>query len=280
MRPRPSENTDKLSYREFARSILEGESLEDKFLGAAVEWDTWVPYEMPPAPGRKGRLAFSDEQIKFPKAPRLVEAENKAIALHSFANHELLAIEMMATALLVYPHETEEDVRFKKGILVALREEQTHLNLYLGRLRELGYDFGDFPLNAFFWRQMEKLTTPAAYAAVMALTFEAANLDFAQYYARVFRDGGDLATAGILETVLADELGHVAFGAHWMKKWKQDKELWDYYRSVLPWPLTPARGRGIGFDPELHRKAVGDDAFVARLVVYEDSFNVTRRPNR
>ena len=69
---------------------------------------------------------------------------------------------------------------------------------------------------------MEKLPTAAHYTAVMALTFEAANLDFAQYYADVFRNFGDDRTAGILDQVLEDEISHVSFGTHWMKKWRQD----------------------------------------------------------
>ncbi len=277
MQLRPSENTDKISYHDFARSILEGETLESKLLEAPVHWNGRISYKIPPHPGRQGRIAFSDKQIKFPKSHHLMVPENKAIALHSFANHELLAIEMMATALLIYPHETEDDIRFKKGILSALKDEQIHLSLYVGRLRELGFDFGDFPLNDYFWRQMEKLATPAEYTAVMALTFEAANLDFAQFYARLFRKNDDATTAGILETVLADEVTHVAFGAHWMKRWKEDKDLWSYYQSVLPWPLTPARARGIDFDPELRRRAVGDEAFVTELMAFQDPFKVTKR---
>jgi len=67
------------------------------------------------------------------------------------------AIEMMAAAILIYPHSTEEDVRFKKGIVTALKDEQKHLSLYIKRMNELGYEFGDFPLNDFFWRQLEKV---------------------------------------------------------------------------------------------------------------------------
>ena len=135
------------------------------------------------------------------------------MALHSFANHELLAIEMMAAALLIYPHEKEEQKRFKRGVLSALKDEQKHLGLYIARLNELGYEFGDFPLNDFFWRQMDKLKTPSQYAAVMALTFESANLDFAQFYAKIFRSFDDEKTASILDVVLKDELSHVGPGA-------------------------------------------------------------------
>lgn len=277
MRPKPLENSDKISYFDFARTILEGGDLSGKFFSTTVEWDDWRDYELPLLPYRHDQIKFSDKQLKFPKASRLNETEKKAMALHSFANHELLAIEMMAAALLIYPHRSEEDVRFKRGILTALKDEQNHLGLYIGRLNSLGFQFGDFPLNDFFWRQMDKLKTPSQYAAVMALTFEAANLDFAQYYAKLFRSFGDEETASILETVLEDEIAHVAFGSHWMKRWRREKSLWDYYLTSLPWPLTPARSKGIGFDQDLHLKAVADSSFVEKLSRFDDEFSITKR---
>lgn len=265
------------SYFDFAREILLGETLESKLTTTSLEWDEWRPFELPRLPGRAEKLAFSEKQTKFPKAIHLNEVDKKAIALHSFANHELLAIEMMAAAILVYPHRTDEEVRFKKGILTALKDEQKHLQLYIRRMNELGYGFGDFSLNDFFWRQMEKLETPSQYLSVMALTFESANLDFAQFYRDTFKKLGDDRTAQIMDVVLEDEISHVAFGAHWMKSWKNDRPLWDYYRSCLPWPVTPARSKGIEFDARLHSRAVGDEEFVRELSSYNDDFRVTRR---
>lgn len=266
------------SYFDVARDLLLGETLEEKLAVVPVSWDEWKSFELPKLPGRGGKLAFSDQQLKFPKAVHLRESEKKAMALHSFANHELLAIEMMAAALLIYPHRTEEEIRFKRGIVTALRDEQKHLSLYIGRLNELGYGFGDFPLNDFFWRQMGKLETPSQYLSVMALTFEAANLDFAQFYRDLFRNYGDEETAKILDTVLEDEISHVAFGAHWMKNWRKDKTLWEYYQNSLPWPVTPARSKGIEFDRNLHLRAMNDRDFVEKLAGYNDDFKVTRRP--
>lgn len=266
-----------ISHSDFAKQILLGEKLEDKLLDTPIQWDKWKTFELPVLPGRSGRISFSDQQLKFPKVSRLNENERKAMALHSFANHELLAIEMMASAILLYPHSDEEDLRFKKGILTALKDEQKHLSLYIKRINELGFAFGDFPLNDFFWRQMAKLQTPSQYTSVMALTFEAANLDFAQYYSRIFKEYGDLETARILDVVLEDEITHVAFGAHWMKRWRQDKTLWNYYLESLPWPLTPARSKGNGFDPLLHNKAINDENFIDELVKFDDNFQVTKR---
>lgn len=267
-----------ISYFDYAREILLGETLESKLTLETIQWDEWKEFKLPSTPGRAGALRFSDQQMKFPKAAHLNDAEKKAMALHSFANHELLAMEMMAAALLIYPHKTEEDIRFKKGIVTALKDEQKHLQLYIKRLNELGYQFGDFPLNDFFWRQMEKLESPSQYLSVMALTFESANLDFAQFYRDLFKKYGDDRTAQIMDIVLEDEISHVAFGAHWMKNWRRDQSLWEYYRSSLPWPVTPARSKGIDYDRDLHLKAIGDNDFVEKLSEYNDDFKVTRRP--
>ena len=268
------------SYSDFAKQILLGGTLEDKYTDIPFEWNEWSEFELPKVPERTGKLVFVEKQTKFPKAQNFNQLQNKAMAIHSFANHELLAIEMMAAALLVYPHKTEEDIRFKKGIVTALKDEQKHLKLYIKRLNEMGYEFGDFSLNDFFWRQMPKLPTAAHYTAVMALTFEAANLDFAQYYAQVFRDFNDEETAKVLDEVLVDEISHVSFGAHWMKRWRQDKKLWDYYRECLPWPMTPARSRGLGFDKDLHLKAMTDAEFVRELDDYDDDYLITKRPRQ
>jgi uncharacterized ferritin-like protein (DUF455 family) len=275
---RPSANTDNsVTYFEFAKTILLGEELEEKYFNAPIQWTAYQEFTLPESPGRSTKISFSDNTIKFPKAPNLNQKKNTAIALHSFANHELLAIEMMAAALLIYPHYNDDDIRFKKGILSALKDEQKHLALYISRLNELGYDFGDFPLNDFFWKQMSKLKTPAQYTAVMSLTFEAANLDFAKYYANAFRSIEDTKTAKILDIVLEDEISHVAFGSHWMKQWREDKDLWNYYVSCLPFPLTPARSKGNGFDSTLHQRAMNDTEFIKQLDLYEDDFLITKR---
>src|SRR5690606_25910986 len=130
------------------------------------------------------------------------------------------------------------------------------------------------------WRQMPSIKDMNQYFAVMALTFEAANLDFAQYYRDLFLSLDDHKTAKILDIVLIDEISHVALGSYWLQKWRQDKTLWAYYLDSLPWPLTPARSKGIGFDPQLHSRAMGDKDFVEKLSIYEDPFRITKRKER
>lgn len=266
-----------MKISEFAKEILFGESIDSKLVNInQIEFDEFSLIDVPHFPARSNKIKIAEKNVKFPKG-HFHEVEKKAMALHSFANHELLAIEMMACALLIYPHDTDEQKRFKRGIISALKDEQEHFQLYCGRLQEIGYGFGDFGLNDFFWNQMKNLKTPAQYLAVMSLTFEAANLDFAHFYKHLFTELGDEKTAAILNTVLEDEISHVNLGVSYLNKWKQDKSLWEYYNQNLPWPLTPARSKGKHFVEHVRKKTKMDEDFINKIKNYKDNFAITTR---
>ena len=266
---------------EACKHILNQGSIEDKLIDFnQIEFDFTQKisntFDVPKFPVRSSSIKLSQKKLKFPRG-HFHEIEKKAIALHSFANHELLAIEMMACALLVYPHHTPELIKFKRGVIQTLQDEQKHFSLYRKRLNDLGYEFGDFPLNDFFWEQMARLKTPAQYMSVMALTFEAANLDFAHHYKHVFLELGDKETAAVLNTVLEDEISHVALGVSYMNQWRGDQALWDYYNETLPFPITPARAKGKAFIEHVRKKARMDDEFINKVKLYQDDFKVTQR---
>lgn len=267
-----------MKLSEFCNTILFEGDLDSKCLEkkSKIQFDDISDFKVPHFPARNDNIKKSTKNAKFPKG-HFHEVEKKAMALHSFANHELLAIEMMACALLLYPHENEEQKKFKMGVLGSLIDEQKHFKLYVKRLNELGYEFGDFPLNDFFWGQMEKLKTPSHYLSVMALTFEAANLDFAHFYKHVFEELGDQETANILNTVLEDEISHVNLGVHFLSKWKKDKSLWEYYNDHLPFPITPARSKGKNFVSHVRQRAKLDHEFIEKVKNYRDDFSITNR---
>lgn len=270
-----------MHYREYARILLEGASLEDKLIPLKnIDYtESLTAFELPKNPGRSERLKFDNQQVKFPKNTSFHLEEKRGLALHFFANHELLAIEMMAAALLIYPDQGRDMIQFKKGLIKTIQDEQKHLKLYLARMKQFGIELGDFPLNDFFWRSMEKLKTPSHFYAAMALTFESANLDFAQYYEKSFLAVDDIETANIMHIVLEDEITHVALGAHWMNLWRGDKDLWTYFTSHLPGVMTPARSKGIHFDRASRERAGLDGEFLDQLDAFRDDFKVTNRKN-
>lgn len=266
---------------DFAKEILNGPNIEHKLFGLNDKFGNFNFTKTEESfdikkPNRHKKIELSEKQIRFPRGHFHLD-EKKAVALNSFANHELLAIEIMAKMLITFPHETEEQKLFKKGIVSALRDEQKHLKLYKERLEEIGYELGDFPLNDFFWRQCHNIKNESEYLSVMSITFEGANLDFAAVYKNMFLEVEDFKTADILQTVLKEEISHVAFAVHWLNKWKENKTLWQYYLDNLPYPLTPARARGKKFNKVDRLKAKMDENFLNELIHFDDSFSVTKR---
>ncbi|MEM7196545.1 MAG: DUF455 family protein, partial [Pseudomonadota bacterium] len=89
---------------------------------------------------------------------QLGDDKDRGRLLHFFANHELLAAELMALVLLKFP---EAPADFRMGVARTLQEEQMHTRLYMKRLRECGVPFGSEPVNGFFWNSVSTMQTPA-----------------------------------------------------------------------------------------------------------------------
>jgi len=189
--------------------------------------------------------------------------------LHFFANHELLATELMALVLLKFP---EAPRAFRFGVLGILKDEQIHTRLYLKRMRECGIEFGELPLSGYFWRTVSSMEQPVDFVARLSLTFEQANLDYCRYFGEGFDRAGDDATARLLNRVYRDEIGHVAHGLKWFRRWKRVGESdWDAFCRHLQFPLSPARAKGNRFNAAGRREAGFDPSFIDELNVYSQS---------
>ncbi len=136
----------------------------------------------------------------------------------------------MALVLLRFP---EAPAAFRKGVLQTLKDEQEHTQLYLHRMKQCGVHFGELPVSGYFWRSVSVMENPMDYVSSLCLTFEQANLDFARHYAKGFAAVGDDATsAGLLDKIYRDEIGHVAYGLKWFRRWKNPTESdWEAFLS-------------------------------------------------
>lgn len=214
------------------------------------------------APGRPPQLRIAPaKKAKVPPVEGMADPLQRSRILHALANHELQAVELFAWALLAFP---DAPARFRRGLAAILGEEQRHMQLYTGRLEAHGHQFGDWPVTGHFWHHIERIHSPRDFACVMGLTFENANLDFAQDYARGARQAGDEATAEVLEQVHREELRHVRFAWRWMQKWSEGS-VWQSYIDSLTPPLSPGRARGRSMCETSRRKAGLDAEFIAGL---------------
>jgi uncharacterized ferritin-like protein (DUF455 family) len=252
---------------ELALAIIEADSLAGKLAAipagapdlprgpARMVTDPARPHELRVQPARAGRV---------PPVAGMHDREQRARILHALANHELQAVELFAWALVAF---ADAPARFRRGLAVILGEEQRHMRLYMDRLAALGHAMGDFPVTGHFWNHLDQLSSPLRFVCVMGLTFENANLDFAQEYAAAARAVGDPDTAAVLDQVHRDEIRHVRFAWRWLRRFGgQDGSGWrTYVDSVAP-PLGPGRARGRELCIASRRAAGLDDEFIAGLV--------------
>lgn len=281
-----------MEIREYAENLLFGTTLEAKLLRPRELSDErpGSPLaDVPRAPGRPAtlRLRSKEERVALPgaRATRnlrdLERAENRGALLHHFANHEILAVELMALALLLFPDAPAD---FRRSLIGSIAEEQKHFRMYRKRMRAMGVDFGDVPVNDFFWKHLaypNTMRAPIDFAVRMGMTFEQANLDYMRHYTRVFRGLGDARTVAVLEIVLRDEIGHVRNGVRWFEHYRGEavdahpevgaaadcaaRSQWADYVERLPEGLDPVRARGIGFESDARKQAGLSDEYIQAL---------------
>ena len=263
-----------MELREFAEQILFATTLEEKlrcpekitdeFPGAALA--------TPVAPARPKNLIFKPHaagKSEFPGLHQLEKKSERGKLLHFFGNHELLATELMALVLLKFPGAP---AAFRQGVLRTLKDEQEHTRLYHARMKTCGIEFGELPVSGYFWRCVSPMENPVDYVASLCLTFEQANLDFARHFASGFATIGDLETSQLLEKIYRDEIGHVAYGLKWFRRWKNPGESdWQAFCRVLKFPLSPQRAKGFSLNVEGRRAAGFDAQFIAEINVYSQS---------
>ena len=263
-----------MELHDFAEQILFATTLDEKLRCPETISDTrpGSPLIAPEAPGRPLELRFKPARsgkADFPGAQHLDREQERGRLLHFFANHELLATELMALVLLRFP---EAPSAFRRGVLQTLKDEQNHTRLYLERMKQCGIEFGQIPVSGYFWRAVSAMQSPMDYVAGLSLTFEQANLDFCCQFARGFAAVGDGTTARLLEGIYRDEIGHVAYGLKWLRRWKNPQESdWEAFCRQLKFPLSPQRAKGTWLNIEGRRAAGLDAAFIDELSVYAQS---------
>ncbi|MDF1823829.1 MAG: DUF455 family protein [Verrucomicrobiales bacterium] len=271
---------------QYAERVLFSESLEEKLrVPGKMDHDAIVDsgaardlHEI--EPGRPENLHFaktSDSRPAMPSRAALVNESSRGVLLHFFANHELLAAELMALAILRFRHAPPA---FLRGLTNTLTEEQRHTTWYINRMSKCGIKFGEYPVNRFFWDAVSTMECPLDYVSRLSLTFEQANLDYSHYYAKVLDEAGDPASAAILQRIYRDEISHVGYGLRWFRRWKSESDTdWAALGKQLIFPLSPIRAKGnqTPFNEEGRRAAGFDEDFIRHLDLYERSRG--RTPN-
>lgn len=264
---------------EYAKYLLLEGSLHSKLVPPPkdLEWDCSEPIRIE-KPNRESKILWSEKKSKIPRLEHLNQARLRGETLHHFANHELMAIELFAWAILAFP-KVQLDLR--KDWLRTLIEEQRHLRLYMKRMGDLGIELGERPLNYLFWKQIPWVETELQFTSLVSLSLEGANLDFMQIYSRAFAFYGDSESESVTLQVYCDEIKHVKRGwLHFSSQVSNDMSDWDFFRSQLVFPFTPRRAKAYNFFPETRREVGCSENFISNLGDYSDKYSNQWKQNQ
>jgi uncharacterized ferritin-like protein (DUF455 family) len=171
-------------------------------------------FDAPALPGRPERPALVHPQQVPRRSP--FTAEGHAALVHAIAHIEFNAIDLALDAIWRFGGMP---TAFYHDWLRVAQKEAKHFALLQGHLQQLGYGYGDFPAHDGLWTMCENTRHDlVARMALVPRTLEARGLDatpIIQSKLRKVATPVAFAAVAILDTILREEVGHVAIGNRW-----------------------------------------------------------------
>jgi uncharacterized ferritin-like protein (DUF455 family) len=176
--------------------------------------DPHIGLPWPDAPGRPA-LPLLVEPKEVPRRSPYT-AEGLAALLHAIAHIEFNAINLALDAVWRF---ADMPVAYYQDWFRVAHEEAQHFMLLRNHLVVQGYDYGDFLAHDGLWTMCENTRHDiVARMALVPRTLEARGLDATPIIQRKLRKVATphaLQAVDILDTILREEVGHVAIGNHW-----------------------------------------------------------------
>ena len=142
----------------------------------------------------------------------------RVVLMHAIAHIEFNAINLALDAIWRFDGLP---AAFYLDWLQVAAEEGKHFVLIEDWLQAQGHAYGDFPAHQGLWAMCEKTADDiVARMALVPRTLEARGLDATPQIQRKLHHVGTpdaLAAVAILDTILTEEIGHVAIGNHWYR---------------------------------------------------------------
>lgn len=190
------------------------------------------------------------------KAKSMATPEGRAMLVHSIAHIELNAIDLALD--VVWRFAGMPDAFYTDWARIA-QEEAKHFSLLRQHLVSLGFDYGDFPAHNTLWDMAERTKGDIlARIGIVPRTMEARGLDASPGVKNKLVSVGDHRAGEILDTILEDEIGHVAAGNRWFRYLCAERGLdpLDTYAELIAQydapklrpPFNMAARRLAGFD--------------------------------
>ena len=209
---------------------------------------------MPLQPGRPARpLLVRPRDVP---SRGLGSIEGRAALCHAVAHIEFNAINLALDAGLRF---SGMPAAYYADWLSVAQDEARHFLMMHARLRQLGYDYGDFAAHNGLWESAEKTAHDVLVRmACVPRVLEARGLDVTPNLISRLREVGDLDTMAVLEVILSEEVRHVEIGTRWFHHGCAERGL-----APVPTFRRLLAEQGIVLRPPFNHEARARAGFVA-----------------
>jgi uncharacterized ferritin-like protein (DUF455 family) len=215
------------------------------------------PPDFPARPPRPELLSPRDVPRRKPGSP-----EGRIALLHAVAHIELNAVDLHWDIIARFTDQPMPP-GFYDDWVKAADEEAKHFNLMCDCLEALGSHYGALPAHAGMWRAAEDTAHDLlARLAVVPMVLEARGLDVTPGMIDIFRKAKDNGAVAALETIYAEEVGHVAYGSKWFnwlcgRDGSDPKDVFHalvrrYFHSTLKPPFNEEKRAEAGLPPDFY----------------------------
>ncbi len=216
-----------------------------------------TPPDRPARPDRPELLPPRDVPRRRPGSP-----EGRIALLHAVAHIELNAVDLHWDIIARFT-ETPMPMGFYDDWVKAADEESRHFNLLADCLEAEGSHYGALPAHAYMWRAAEDTAQDLlARLAVVPMVLEARGLDVTPGMIEIFRKAKATGAVSALETIYAEEVGHVAYGSKWFnflcgRNNEDPKEAFhtlvrQYFHGALKPPFNEEKRAEAGIPPDFY----------------------------
>jgi len=224
----------------------------------------WEEGEEPVLLNQPGRL--NKPEIISPRdlpRRRLGSVEGKGAMIHALAHIELTAVNLAWDSVYRYrgmPRDYYDDW------VIAAGEEARHFFALREQLRELGFDYGDFPAHEELWQMAVSTADDLMHRmGVVHRVFEARALDVVPRTMKKFDNVGDKAMVDVLTMIANDEVGHVSAATRWFRYRCEQEGLEPdstFFKLVKQYIHSPLKGP---FNLEIRSRAGFSENELAQL---------------
>lgn len=188
--------------------------------------------------------------------------EGRIALLHAVAHIELNAVDLHWDIVARFS-DVAMPTSFYDDWVKAAAEESKHFNLVSDCLETLHSYYGALPAHAGMWRAAEDTAEDLlARLAVVPMVLEARGLDVTPNMIEIFKRAKDTGAVEALETIYAEEVSHVAYGAKWFnflcgRDNKDPKEVFHslvrtYFKGSLKPPFNEEKRADAGIPPDFY----------------------------